>query len=243
MKTISFTQKLIVCLIGGLIGGLTFLRASDFVLGKVLPPITLIITAVSMFIGCIAYIGIWQWRDIKGIADNARIKTFWIGAIRYVIAFDLALFGFQKMVQMERFIPLGVIDEPFSSISGSWLTWSYFGRSYAMMVTVGILQLLGALLLLFHRTRLAGVLVLTPIMLTIVLIEYFYDFEMGDLIHAVTVMAGLLYLLALDYKRIIAFFSKSTETDLSFQTKHTLMKHVGRMSILFIPVLLIVLKP
>ena len=135
-----------------------------------------------------------------------------------------------------------MLDEPFSSISSRWLTWSYFGRSYAFVVTIGLLQILGSLLLVFNRTRLLGVIVLMPIVMNIVLIDYFYELENGVLFHAVTVMAGLLYLLMLDYKRLVEFFFKHTAIDSSFQTKNIFMKHIGKLSTLFIPILLIALK-
>lgn len=242
MKTRSLNQKLILGLTAGLLCGQTFLRIGDFTLGKVVPPIVLIIFALIIIITSTVYTGIWIWRNRKSISNNSRTEIFWINAIRYGVALDLAMFGFQKIFHLQAFTPLGMLDEPFSSISDKWLMWSFFGRSYAYLVTIGLSQIAGSLLLVFNRTRLLGVIVLLPIILNIVLLDYFYGLEMGVLIHALTVMAGLLCLLALDYKRLVDFFVKH-RIDSSFQTNNRVMKYIGRLSIVFIPLLVIAAKP
>ena len=238
MKTKSIVQKLLVCLLAGLICGETFLRIGDRFLSEFLPIPFVIGFSVMLLAASLVYAGVWHWREKKGVINEVPTFNFWIGAIRYGIAFDLATFGLQKIFHLQFTAPLAMLDEPFSSFSSKWLMWSYFGHSYGFACLIGGSQIISSLLLVFNRTRLLGVITLIPVLLNIIFIDYFYELEFGVLLHALILLAGIIYLLLLDYDRLVDFFFKhnSAETSLGMRG---MLKNVIRVSILIIPLLLI----
>jgi hypothetical protein len=239
MKTKSLIQKLLVCLIAGLVCGETFLRVGDRFLSLILPVPVVIGISVLLAAASFIYAFIWQQRDKKGTIDNVKPNAFWIGAIRYGIAFDLAMFGFQKIFRLQFITPLGMLDEPFSSFSSQWLTWSYFGHSYGFACVIGASQILGSMLLVINRTRLLAVIILLPVLLNIIFIDYFYELDFGVLVHALILLAGLLSLLMLDYDRLVDFFLRDRSDRISVRVPKAWIKNAARLSILFIPLLLI----
>jgi hypothetical protein len=137
---------------------------------------------------------------------------------------------------------MGMLDEPFNSFSGEWLTWSYFGHSYPFVVTIGLLQIIGSFLLVFKRTRLLGAITLIPILLNIILIDFFYGLALGVLAHAIIMMTSVLYILLLDYDRLVIFFLKFGYPGNKSITTNKTLKNIIRSSILFLPVLLIIIN-
>lgn len=242
MKTKSLSQKLLICLIAGLVSGETLLRIGDRFLTIIISVQAVIGLSVLLLVTALIYAFVWHQREKKNTINSIRAKTFWIGVIRYAIALDLSMFGFQKIFHLQFITPLGMLDEPFSSFSSQWLTWSYFGHSYGFACVIAGSQIVGSLLLVFNRTRLLGAIALMPVLLNIIFIDYFYELDFGVLVHAVILWIGAVYILLLDYDRLVEFFLKyeSDETSLLIQNKF--LKNAGRLSILFVPLLLIVVN-
>lgn len=240
MRSKSLLQKLLVCLLAGLICGETFLRISDKLLQIVLP--NPVIRGISILIAFCPLIYAIVWHLKKG-HDDRPILNFWIGAIRYGIAFDLTMFGLQKMFHLQLNVPLAMLDEPLSSFSNQWLTWSYFGRSYGFAVVIGIFQIVGSALLVFNRTRLFGSIFLLPMLVNIIILDYFYELDLGVQIHAWILFAGVVYLMFLDYDRLLKFFFRHDSDYTSIQLKSNVTKYAGRLSIAALPFLIIAIKP
>src|SRR5579863_849452 len=135
-----------------------------------------------------------------------RVMAGWQGILAGWIALDLAMFGWQKLFHLQGQVPLGQLDEPFSSFPGETLAWAFFGRSFPFFCLIGVLQIVGACLLLFRRTRLFGAIFLLPVILNIVLLNIFYGFEAGDTVHAVILLVGLSCLILVHYKQLAAVF-------------------------------------
>ena len=196
----SGRAKLLLCFLAGLVAGAALLRVGRWVIGPWAPYGGLLAGAVLVLVGAIGYGLYWQRQPAGRPADGPSL-AFWQGLLRYAVAFDLSLFGWQKLFNLQFFVPLGLLDLPFSSFSGEDLTWAYFGYSYPYRCTIGALQIGGALLLLFHRTRLLGVLTLLPVLVNILLIDYFYHLPVGVFWQALIHFTCLLYLLGLDYEQ------------------------------------------
>ncbi|RAW00739.1 hypothetical protein DQQ10_14265 [Pseudochryseolinea flava] len=224
----------------GLVCGETFLRVGDRFLGAFIPVPIVIGISVAMAVGALLHAVIWHAREKKTRVASEQVFAFWVGAICYGIAFDLIMFGFQKIFHLQFTAPLAMLDEPFSSFSRQWLTWSYFGRSYGFACVIALSQIAGSLLLLFNRTRLLGVVVLFPVMLNIILIDYFYELDPGVMLHALILFLGIVYLLALDYQRLVDFFLRFRSAETSLQMPRS-VKEAARLSVLIIPLFLIAL--
>ena len=139
-----------------------------------------------------------------------------------LLAFDLYSFGWQKIFHLQMVVPLGMLDLPFNSLDGETLTWAYFRRSYPFTVAIAIAQISGAILLLFRRTRLLGLIMLVPVLLNIILIDIFYHLHAWVLFHALVLMSGIVYLLFQYKTELIAFFFNASSRILSFRIHKSL---------------------
>jgi hypothetical protein len=242
MKTNSLSKKLLICLLAGFVGGETVLRIGDRFLTFVLPPPVVVGSSVLFLIISLVYAVVWHRGEKRNALNSGAVKAFWIAVMRYAIALNLSTFGFQKIFHLQFITPLAMLDEPFSSLSSQWLTWSYFGHSYGFTCVIAGSQIIGSLLLVFNRTRLLGLIVLMPVLLNIIFIDYFYELDFGVLLHALILWIGVVYLLLLDYDRLVGFFLKYTPDETSFRIRNTFLKNTGRFSILFVPILLIAIN-
>jgi hypothetical protein len=234
MYRISFVKKLITCVLAGWIIGATTLRmgVTYFRPWVAIPSLSIIPFLTT--IAAIVYALVWQARK----TNNPSTLAFWQGLIRYGVAFDLAEFGWAKICHLQLVIPLSKLDLPYNSFSPSDLFWTFFSQSYLFGCIIAALQIAGALLLLFHRTRLVGVFILLPVLANILLMDIFYQIGFSVVVHASIMMAGILYFLVIEFKRLKEFFFTATNRlpEIHF-SKY--VKWVIRLSIIYIPLLLI----
>ncbi len=102
--------------------------------------------------------------------------------------------------------PEYIHDLPVGELSGFELTWYYFGYSYALAVIIALFQIGGSMLLLYRRTTLAGAVLLFPVLTNILFINIFFEISPGALLNVVVYLAGLNYLLWLNFARLKAAF-------------------------------------
>ena len=193
----GYIRKLAICLLIGVVAAFVLQRIIYRVIwefgDKFIPPpvyasagLVLVVAAAVIF--------------------RRRVLGAWQGILAGWMALDLAMFGWQKLFLLQGQVPLGQLDEPLSSFPGETLTWAFFGRSFPFFCLVGILQITGAFLLMFRRTRLFGAIFLLPVILNIVLLNIFYGFEVGDTVHALILLVGLVCLTLVHYERLRAVF-------------------------------------
>jgi hypothetical protein len=234
MQKISFSKKLITCTLAGLVIGASSLRVGFTFLRTWLP--VGIISAISFLLlaAAVIYAVIWQVRKTNKPATLA----FWQGLIRYGVAFDLATFGFEKLFHLQLVMPLSKLDMPYSSFSSQDLFWAFFSHSYPLGCIIAGCQIMGALLLLFHRTRLAGVFILLPVLANILLMDIFYHIGNSVVVHASIMMTGTLYFLFIEFNRLKEFFFVAKD-QLPTLYLPKYLKIVIRLSVIYIPLLLI----
>jgi hypothetical protein len=232
-------HKLIVCILTGLVLTASFNRLAERFIGWIVPgPVIMVITGL-LLIAPIIFAVRWIVRKKKNISDDVTLLLIQ-GILRFGLAFDLATFGWFKIFRLQFWVPIEKLDEPFGSISNSWLTWMYFGRSYPMDFSIGVVQLIASFLLLFSRTRLIGVFIMMPVLLNVFLIDWFYD--LGDVtLHAGVMLIGVIYLLFSEYRRLKAFFLLSTERLPSIKMS-SLVKVLLRCSLVVVPLLFVFLR-
>jgi hypothetical protein len=126
--------------------------------------------------------------------------------LRYWLAFNLATYGFAKLLKTQFDQSFHREDTLAGAMSGFNLTWNYFNHSYVMACIIGLLQIIGGTLLLFRRTTLLGTAMLLPIMVNILLINLFYDIAQGAFINSVLFTLGLTYLLLVRWPELKRVF-------------------------------------
>lgn len=72
------------------------------------------------------------------------------------------------------------------------LAWTFFGYSEGYIWFIGGTQIIGALLLLFNRTKLIGVAILIPVLVNIIAVDYFFQISTGALLSAISYLTAML---------------------------------------------------
>jgi len=242
MRVLPFPQKLLLSLTAGIVMGMTIIRIGVRMGREYGFPLPLAaIPAGILILTSLVYPFLWQRKEGRLGPRAAAVvapRVFWQGLLRYGIALDLAMFGFQKLFRLQFVVPMAMLDQPQSRLTGEELTWTYFGHSYAFACAIGLFQILGSVLLLYRRTKLIGVFTLLPVMLNICLLDIFYGFEAGEVVHAVVLLLGLLYLLFEEYPRLAAFFlARPAPSVVTIRGRG--LRNIVRLSVLFLPVALI----
>jgi hypothetical protein len=209
MKGISKLKIITACLIAGIVSSFCFLRIGKRFLLDWLNLRMVAIIAVGILFTAVIYAFYLGFRKNQALSRSSAVLAFWQAVIRYSIALDLTMIGCQKLFRLQFSTPLARLDMPFSSFSPEDLTWAYFGQSRVFVCIIGGIQILGSFLLLFNRTRLAGVFVLLPVILNIILLNACYHMEWGESIQAIELMIALCYLLFCEYRRLVEFFFRA----------------------------------
>jgi len=131
-----------------------------------------------------------------------RLYTF----CRWFVAVVLVTYGFAKIMGSQFTILESWLDTPMGEVPGFWLTWYYFGYSPIYGNLIAVLQILGGLLLTFHRTTLLGAALLFGIMSNIVLVDIFYGVDLGGLGSAVVMWVCLAFILFQHRAELIELF-------------------------------------
>lgn len=127
-------------------------------------------------------------------------------ALRINVFLKLATYAIGKIIG-GQFYRKGEIPEEISQISlgntGSFdLAWTFFGHSDGYILFIGISQLVGACLFLFNRTKLLGGAILIPILLNIIVVDYFFGVAYGAMFSACFYLATVLFVFYLNADKV-----------------------------------------
>lgn len=92
---------------------------------------------------------------------------------------------------------------------GHRLMWNFYSFTKGYPIIIGIFEMIGAITLLFRRTRIFGCLLLTTILINIILQDYFY--EIVALNSSIYYQVLIFVILIIDRERVIEIFSKLFE--------------------------------
>ena len=152
---------------------------------------------------------VWHTIDIKRRKSdrplvNRQIVYNCICLCRYMLAAVIIFYGLDKLMVDQLQMSYYWYGDELGKVSGTQLTWSFFGYSKFYNSFIAIAQVAGGLLLLFRRTTLLGALFLLPILVNITLINYNYDIPAKDII---TVLLFLdVFLISISARPLISFF-------------------------------------
>lgn len=232
MKT---TYSILFKFITLLVAGAAISAVLMMVVLNLLRPGELIVYSVTLvpLILPLGYLYFWQRREKLQPIESPQIVAFWQGVISYGLAFDIVSFGWKKVFGLQfRPVPLSIADMPMADQPGDWLMWHFFGYSHTFGMMVAGAQIIGSFLLLFRKTRLLGVLTLLPVMLNILLINYFYNLGIGPLYQSIVLSTGLTYLLLVDYSRLTEVFFRTREALPAISLGGNKIKNMARLLVM-----------
>lgn len=158
-------------------------------------------------------------------------------AARLYAAIFISVYGSGKIIggQFYRWenLPPEIAQTPVGELGSFDLAWVFFGYSFGYILFIGLSQLLGAFMLLFEKTKLLGVAILIPILLNIIVVDYFFQISWGALFAACSYFGALLFVLF--YNREKVFETLKTMTD--FESKKMPFKQ--RMVRIFLALLVV----
>jgi hypothetical protein len=130
--------------------------------------LTLIVLAIFITIG------IRMFKRATIYADAIFAYTYRLGI--YYLALQLLHYGLDKVFKAQFYLPEpNILYTPLGQVSKDLLYWSSMGTSYGYNIFIGSVEVIAALLLLFKRTRLIGILLGIACMVQIVAINFSFD--------------------------------------------------------------------
>ena len=110
---------------------------------------------------------------MKSVIAFIKSKNLYLGIVRYLLGLAMIPYALTKIMRTQFvIIPFSTWGRPLESLSGINLAWAFLGYSEWFQVLVGVLELIPALLLLFRRTCLLGGILMLPMTLNVLLINY-----------------------------------------------------------------------
>ncbi|PJJ10641.1 hypothetical protein CLU83_4094 [Flavobacterium sp. 1] len=202
-----------------------------------LPPILVFSLVGIALLSAILFPFIWHYLERKQKINSTKIYGFLYSGIRYAIAFNIASFGWKKFYGLQFIVPAEIANLPMNQQSGEWLTWFYFGHSHAFGIIIAVIQLVGGYLLLFRRTLLIGSIILFALLSNLTLINIFYQMNAGALVQSVVLTIGVLFLILLEYKKLVFFFLKTKSNLPSLNFNSVFVKNSIRLSAIVLSLL------
>jgi hypothetical protein len=201
------------------------------------PPIVVFSLVGITLLSALLFPIIWHYLEQKQKVNSEKIYGFLYSGIRYAVAFNIASFGWKKFYGLQFIVPTEIASLPMNQQSGEWLTWFYFGHSQAFGIILAVIQIGGGYLLLFRRTLLLGSIILFALLSNLTLINIFYQMNAGALLQSVILTIGVLFLILLDYKKLVVFFLKTKINLPSLNFNNTLVKNMVRLSAIILSLL------
>ncbi|MGB6036203.1 MAG: hypothetical protein WBG42_08040 [Cryomorphaceae bacterium] len=96
--------------------------------------------------------------------------------LAYFLSFVLLNYGIDKVFKAQFYLPEpNILFTPFGMLDRDILYWSTMGISYEYNVFLGLAEVLSAMLILFRKTRIVGLLLATSILVNVVAINFSFD--------------------------------------------------------------------
>lgn len=201
------------------------------------PPV-LVFSLIGISLAAVLFFPvIWHFLEKKQRINSAKIYGFLYSSIRYCIAFTIAAFGWKKFYGLQFIVPSEIASMPMNQQMGEWLTWFYFGYSHAFGIIIALIQIMGGYLLLFRKTLLIGAIILFSLLFNLTLINIFYQMNVGALLQSVLLTIGVLFLILLDFKKLVVFFLKTKSNLPCLNVRSGILKNILRVSAIVLSLL------
>ena len=151
---------------------------------------------------------------------------------RLYVSFFLAIYGLGKIIGGQFYTPDRIPEEiaqmPIGLVPDFELAWTFMGRSYGYILFIALAEVIGAVLLLFNKTKLIGALILIPIMLNVIVFDIFFLDEYGALAGATLYFIMLLIIVLINKGKMINILTEliSTKAPLKISSKQKIQNYL-----------------
>ena len=123
----------------------------------------------------------------------------------FTVSISMFVYGIVKPAQFTDMD--NIINNHLSE--GHRLMWNFYSYTKTYPIIIGVFEVIGAITLLFRRTRIFACLLLTTILVNIILQDYFY--EISALNSSIFYQILIFIILLIDRKKVVEIFSKLFE--------------------------------
>jgi len=122
----------------------------------------------------------------------------------YYIALILLSYGFDKVFKGQFYLPEpNILYTPFGNLSKDILYWSTLGTSRNYSISLGIIEVITAILILINRTRILGLLISIGVFINIILINFGFDISVKTF--SIFLLLATLFSVYPNLKTLISF--------------------------------------
>lgn len=236
MERKPFSPFALAAFIAAVLGAIVFTRITRVAVGADISPLLLYGIAFGYLLTVFALVFVWKSKATKGTIELTDKTAFWQNAVRYFIAMDMVTFGLQKICHLQFYVPLGMLDDPFTAIPNEMLMWAFMGRYHSMVDIIACIEILGGTLLLFRKTRLVGAFVLLPMLLNIMLLDLYY-LNLLVQVYVILELLAVIYLILLEYRRLVEFFLVAKGNSPLYNFSSKALGYAVKASVIIIPAL------
>lgn len=123
----------------------------------------------------------------------------------YYLASRMLTYGVDKIVSMQFYTPEpNTLYTPFGFMTKDILYWSVMGTSKAYLIFMGLIEIIPAILLLFRKTRLFGLVILLLVMGNVLMINVGFDISVK--LYAFFLFSMIVVLISPQFRPIYRFF-------------------------------------
>lgn len=146
---------------------------------------------------------------MKNIISFLKKNDLYYAIARYALAAIMLRYSVMKVygMQFATVLPFSSWGQSLEHLSGYQLTWAFLGHSYWFQVFMGLFEFIPACLLLFRRTAFAGAILMLPMTVGVLMVNYFMDLWSNTKQFSVVLLALNLLVFAFERKRIAAIIS------------------------------------
>lgn len=126
-------------------------------------------------------------------------------ALVLIVTSAMLMYGVGKAMQFDHFAGT---TKPVSELTGMELMWAFYARSKPFAIIIGLLQISGAIMFLWKRTRLIGGILLSTVLINIILQDIFYDVNRGALWAAIIYQLMIVIVFSIHWSSVIQVFKK-----------------------------------
>jgi hypothetical protein len=194
--------------------------------------------AYLLFAILISVLLFWNYIERKTKQSSHSILGLVNSILTFALAFHFTKWGLLKILHLHVTASLGLMEMPMTMVSGEKQLSHFFGQSYPMVCILGLLEISGAIFILFRKTRLLGTMILFVMTANIILIDIMY-YVYNPLLESITLLIGVLYLAYQDKEKIINFFFSANPNLPKFNFNSSIFKNILRLSAILIPIALL----
>lgn len=166
---------------------------------------------------------------------SSRLLTILITIARYLLGLGILTYGISKLANFQFQVSPWTYAHPLIKTSGSMLTWAFLGYQPWFQFLLGVFETVPGLLLLSRRTWRLGALLLFPVLLNVVLINYALELWRDTRIISSILLLLNFFLLACEFPMYRSFLAALLPAPTRFRNRR--VQAVGTVAAILVPAL------